>query len=228
MPNTTKPRSSKQPSAAALQRAEKIREQYARNITWPIARGWTLTGAGARILAALCVGGLGAQYYHFHTLFASSPTAAAWISAVHTKNYWQQAAWLTALLAMVIPTQAWTRTRAYVAKLPDAAPHPLQEKSEIYRIIGIPAYWPPAPREQPSWTRRLHWRTPATVSAAYVLLWGAAQGIEHWATPTPGKYALLTALCLCVCTAALTGTALDLVRLHHYASWPGAPKTATQ
>jgi len=168
------------------------------------------------------------QYLHLHTLPNSSPTAAAWISAVHTKNYWSDAAWLTALLAMTLPTQAWARTRAYVAKLPGVAPHPLQHKSEISRIIGIPAYWPPVPQGAPSWTRRLHWRIPPAVSAAYVLLWGAAQSIERWSTAIPGKYALLAVLCPCAAAAALGTAALDLVRLHHYNSWPGAPKTSNR
>ncbi len=90
MADSTKTKPAKKPSAAALQRAEKLREQYARNITWPIARGWTLTGAGTRILAALFTAGLGMQYLHLHTLLGSSPTAAAWTSAVHTKNYWSE------------------------------------------------------------------------------------------------------------------------------------------
>jgi hypothetical protein len=164
------------------------------------------------------------QYLHLHTLLGSSPTAAAWTSAIHIKNYWSEAAWLTAMLAIFIPNQAWTRTRAYVAKLPGVAPHPLQQKSEISRIIGLPAYWPPVPQGQPSWTRRLHWRIPPAVSAACLLLWGAAEGIERWSTAIPGKYALLAVLCPCASAAALGSAALDLVRLRHYNSWPGAPK----
>jgi len=129
---------------------------------------------------------------------------------------------------MVLPTQAWTRARAYVAKLPGVAPHPLQDKSEISRIIGIPAYWPPVPQGALSWTRRLHWRTPAAVSAAFVVLWGAAEGIERWSTAIPGKYALLAILCPCASATALAGAALDLVRVRQYASWPDASKTSTR
>lgn len=228
MPDSTKTKSAKRPSAAALQRAEKIRDQYARNVTWPIARGWTLAGAGTRGLSALFIAGLGMQYLHLHTLLGSSPTAAAWVSAVHTKNYWSEAAWITALLAIFIPSQAWSRARAYVAKLPGVAPHPMQQKSELSRITGIPAFWPPVPQGQPSWTRRLHWRIPPAVSAAYLLLWGAAEGIERWSTAVPGKYAVLGVLCPCASAAALGGAALDCVRLRHYSSWPGAPKSANR
>jgi cation transport ATPase len=228
VPESTRTKSAKQPSAAAIQRAEKVRDQYARNVTWPIARGWTLTGAGTRVLAAFFIAGLGMQYLNLHTLLTSSTSAAAWTSAVHTKNYWSEAAWLTALLSIVIPTQAWVRTRAYVAKLPGVAPHPQQQKSEIARLIGMPAYWPPVPQGQPSWTRRVHWRIPVAVSAAYVLLWGAAEGIERWSTAIPGKYAVLAVLCPCASAAALVSASLDLVRLRHYNGWPGAPRSAKE
>jgi hypothetical protein len=206
---------------ARLKRAQQANARIASRITWPMAYRWTMSGAICRILAACVLIGSSFEYVRLHSL-AVSPTTTQdqWNTALHTAQILNVFSWLV-LLAIVIPSQAWIRTRAYVAKLPGAAPHPLQSSNTIYRIQHIPAYWPPVPEGTPSWTRRVHWRVPPTINWAVGLLLIGTGLAERWLVTGPDRYTFFSVTEILAAALAFAGAFLDIVRLRAYSRWPG-------
>jgi hypothetical protein len=207
---------------ARIQRAEQAYARLSRQMTWQMAFRWTLAGAVSRVLAACALITLSLDYAHVHSLLASKPTLDQWDSAVRTASSLSALSWLV-VFAMWVPSQAWVRTRAYVAKLPGVAPHPSQKSNELYRRMGLPALWPPAPEGAASWTRRVHRRVPSTIDLAFVLLLFPGSFIERSLATGPGRYAVFSVSDLVIAALALLGAAFDLVRLRAYSRWPGRP-----
>jgi hypothetical protein len=205
---------------ARLLRLEQSRALMAARVTWPIAYRFTLAGAICRVLAAVGLIGAGVECAHLHGLFVSTTTVDQWNAAARTANALYPLDFLI-LAAMIVPGQAWARTRVYVAKLPGAAPHPLQSSKELYRAMRMPAYWPPVPEGVPSWTRRLPWRVPPAVTGAFVVLLVSGSLIERSVLTAPGRYAFASGLDFVAAALALVGAVLDVVRLRAYRNWPG-------
>jgi hypothetical protein len=114
-------------------------------------------------------------------------------------------------------------TRAFVSKLPGVEPHRRQRRSESARIQRLPADWPPVPRGHASWTRRVPRLVPPGVEIVWAVATVCFQSLEDpWPVPTADRYALQAALGVLAAVCALGTGTLNLVRLRHYAAWPGA------
>lgn len=192
----------------------------AARVTWSIAYRFTLAGVACRILATAALVGVGLYFMHLHGLFVSAPTEDQWDAAVRTANDLYPVNFII-MAAMFVPSQAWVRTRVYVAKLPGAAPHPLQSSKALYQAMRVPAYWPPVREGVQSWTRRLHWRVPPAISAAFVLVLLGGSLIERSVLTALGRYSFASAIDFVAASLALLGAFLDVVRLRAYRNWPG-------
>lgn len=216
------------PTAANRQQArqellKKNRARMVARMTWPLAVRWIVTSAVLRVLAAVALVLFGLEYAHLHSVaVAPTTTAQQWNDAVQSADHVYLFNFIV-VIAVALTGQAWMRVRAYVAKLPGVAPHPLQSSKPMYRTLQIPAYWPPVPEGTPSWTRRVHWRVPLALEGVFlgVLLGGAL--LTHVLLTPPGRYAFGAVVDLVAAVLALACTALDLIRLRAYSRWPGRP-----
>jgi hypothetical protein len=214
------------PRQAAAQRARLVRDQrIAARITWPMVRGWMLAGVITRVLSAGILACFGLEYLHLHSLYVSAATTGdQWNAAAHTATELGLLNYIV-ILGMTVPSQAWVRTRVYLAKLPGVAPHPMQATNATYRALRMPALWPPVPEGAASWTRRVHWRVPPVIYAtlfAFVLFGGL---LDRLVPNGPGRLEFACAADLAAVLVALLAAALDVVRLRAYSRWPGRPAT---
>jgi hypothetical protein len=208
---------------ARIQRLARSSARLEANASWPTARAWTLAGVGGRTAAAGILVGLGFEDLHMHSLYLSPTTNwDQWNAALHTADE-TGSLYIILILSAILTTQAWVRTRAYLAKCPGVAPHPLQATKEIYRLQRVPAYWPPVPEGVESWTRRIPWRVPSSITAVFLLLLLAEDALDRWILTAPGSYEVSAVIKFAAAAVALTGAALDYTRLRAYSRWPGRP-----
>ncbi|MBR7835342.1 hypothetical protein KDL01_18860 [Actinospica durhamensis] len=203
---------------------QKNRARMMARMTWPMVVRWILASVVLRVLAAVALVLFGLEYAHLHSVaVAPTTTAEQWNDAVQSADHVYLFNFVL-LIAMVLPSQAWMRARAYVAKLPGVAPHPLQSSKPLYRTLQIPSYWPPVPEGTPSWTRRVHWRVPLALEAGFLAVFLGGTLFGHvLVSNLPGRYQYSAVIDLVAAVLALLCSALDLIRLRAYSRWPGRP-----
>ena len=213
--------------AARLRRMRASQAETAKRITWPRVVGLTVTTATCRLLFAASLVAAALDEAHLRSLLLSpATTQAQWNAAVHTARELGIPSDFLICCVLGLPTLTWTRVRLYVAKLPGVAPHPMQKSNLQARVLNLPAYWPPVPQGTPSWTRRIPWRGPAAISAAtFVVMTILGNWLNHLLVhDQPTRYAWAMLAEYVAAALALTGCALDLVRLREYRRWPGRPR----
>jgi uncharacterized integral membrane protein len=219
-----KPKQTSAQQAARLQRVKAGQAKLTARMTWPLVVRMMLAVVAARVVMAGVLIAYSLEDIHLHSLLVSRATTFdQWEGALHTAR---GMAGLNVLFALglALPTLLWARVRAYVAKLPGVAPHPMQRSSTQYRVLNLPAYWPPVPEGTPSWTRRIHWRVPPGIAGVFLILLLATNALDRWVLTVPAdRYELSSVVDLVAAALALLCAALDLVRLREYSRWPGRP-----
>ncbi|WP_034268173.1 hypothetical protein [Actinospica robiniae] len=224
VPKAGVPRKRTPQQAARLERQQQTQARAAAKITWPIAFRLILAQVACRLVLAGVLIFFGFENMHLHALLVSPTTTRdQWNAAIHTSNSFAALGFLS-VIALCAPGLIWNRVRLYVAKLPGVAPHPMQSTNASFRTMGIPAYWPPVPKGTPSWTRRIHWRVPPSVTATLSLLLAVTNRLDHGVIKEAvSRYQLSSVVDLIGAVLALVIAFFDVTRLREYSRWPGRP-----
>lgn len=206
-----------------LLQQEKLRETLTKPVSWATVRTWGVVMCVLWVLGCVLCAVVGAQYSHLSQLFSTRDfTQSQWAAAVHSKGVWQFAGYVALFACAFVNARMWRALKPYLAQLPGIAPHP-GLKRELVPGLRVPALWPPVPAGQPSWTRKVPWRIPGALSAAFMLLGGAVVLVDRWTSVSDGKFSELADQAYAAAAMGVLALVFQLVRLVHVARWPRVP-----